>query len=269
LFRRLFVLALAPLAIWGQSSGAPSYSAAGLVNAATNLAGPLAPNSWATVYGSNLAWTTATAGLSDMAGNQLPTRISGAGVQVLFAGGTPGHLLFVSPTQVNFLVPASLLPGDTSLTIVRDGWAGPSIPITIAELAPGLFQSGNMVSAEHPDGTVVCADAPARPGEIIVLYGTGFGQTANPFTSQDDGRLVPLNSDLNAIRIQHFSDLAVTLNDTPVDSQRILWAGLTPGFAGLYQINLQLPDSLDPDPQIRVWIGDQPSAPGVKLAARP
>lgn len=257
--------ALLPLAVWAQSSGAPSYSAAGLVNSATGLPGPLAPNSWATLYGSNLSWVTASASLTD---GQLPVSIVNAGVQILFAGRTLARLLYVSPTQINFLVPASRGPGTTTLNVVRDGFGGPAIPVLIADVAPGLFQNGGMAAASHADGSVITTDAPAQAGEIVVLYGTGFGQTAVPFDARNDGRLVALTADPAAIRIQRFADLTVTLNDTPIDSSRILWAGLTPGFAGLYQINLQLPDTLDPDPQIRIAIGDQISPAGVKLATR-
>jgi uncharacterized protein (TIGR03437 family) len=46
------------------------------------------------------------------------------------------------------------------------------------------------------------------------------------------------------------------------------YAGLTPQSAGLYQINLQLPDSGPTDPELRVSIGDQSSQAGVKLALR-
>ncbi len=266
---RLFALALlAPFAC-AQSSGAPSYSAAGLVNAATNQGGALAPNTWATLYGSNLSWNTSTAGPGNLVGNQLPVQIPGAGVQVLLSGGTPAHLLFVSPTQINFLVPASRSPGAMSLTVVRDGFAGPSIPLTVADVAPGIFQNNSLAVATHLDGSVVNENAPAVPGEIIVLYCTGLGQTAVPLDTQSDGRLVPLDAPPSTIRIQRFAELAITLAGNGIDPKLILWAGLTPGFAGLYQVNLQLPDALDTDPEIRIWIGTQASPPGVQLAARP
>jgi uncharacterized protein (TIGR03437 family) len=268
LLRGLFLPAILTLTLQGQSSG-PSYSASGLVNGATYLPGPLAPNTWVTLRGSNLAWTTATAGPADMTGDQWPVRIPGAGVQVLFAGGTPAHLLYVSPTQINFLTPASRVPGNTTLIVVRDGVAGPSIPVTFADTAPGLFQNNSMAVAAHADGSVITDDAPARPGEIVVLYGTGLGQTVVPLDSQSDGRLVAVNSNPAALRILRFADLSVTLNDSTVDPRRILWAGLTPGFAGLYQINLQLPDTLEANPFIRIRMGDQASAEGVKLAVRP
>src|SRR5262249_13418207 len=156
-------------------------------------------------------------------------------------------------------------PGPTSLTVVRDGVMGPTIAIDFAEVSPGLFQNNSMASASHADGSLINSDAPAHPGEIVVLYGTGLGQPAVPLDSESDGRAVT-SSDLTALRIQRFADLQVTLDDSKVDPQRILWAGLTPGLAGVYQINLQLPDSVAPNPLIRVWIADQGSAPGIILA---
>jgi uncharacterized protein (TIGR03437 family) len=152
---------------------------------------------------------------------------------------------------------------------VRDGWVGPSVTVAIADVSPGLFQNENMAAAGHLDGSPVNSGSPARPGEVIVLYGTGLGQTVAQLNGQDEGFLVPLTADTAAIRIRRCGELAATLNDAAPDSPRILWAGLTPGFAGLYQVNLQLPDSLEPDPLIRIWIGDQGSAPGIRLAARP
>jgi uncharacterized protein (TIGR03437 family) len=81
--------------------------------------------------------------------------------------------------------------------------------------------------------------------------------------------MVPLTYDPAGLKILRFADLLVTLNDAALEPDHILWAGLTPGFAGLYQINLQLPDRVEADPFIRIRIGDQASAEGVKLAVRP
>lgn len=267
--RSLVLLALlAPLA-WSQSSGAPSYSAAGLVNAATNLPGPLAPNSLATLYGSSLSWTTVAVDAASMTDAQFPVKVTGVGVQVLFAGGTPARLMYVSPTQINFLIPPSRTPGDTTLMVVRDGMAGPAIPVTVADVAPGIFQVNSVAVASHADGSLITADAPAAAGESIVVSCTGLGQTVVPLDSQDDGKLVPMDADPATIEIRRFPDLAVTLDGAQIDPERILWAGLSLGFAGMYQVNLQLPDDLGSNPEIRVSIGSQASPPGVKLAAQP
>ena len=261
----LRVLALATLAIaaWAQGTG-PSYSAAGLVHAATNLPGPLAPNTIATLYGSNLCYNTVAVAQSDIRSDTLPTKLGG--VRILFENSTPAPLYYVSPTQINFLIPASRKPGEWQIQVVRDSTAGPLIPFTIAVVAPGLFQSKSSAVATHADGSAVNADARAHPGEAIVLYATGLGET----TSTDpieDGKLVSAAADLQSIRIRRFTDFSILLNGAPVDGERILWAGLAPGFAGLYQINLQLPDALDSDPDIRIALSGQLSPEGVKLAA--
>ena len=66
----------------------------------------------------------------------------------------------------------------------------------------------------------------------------------------------------------HLSDLKLLLNGNAVDTVRIKYAGLTPGSAGLYQINLQLPDNLGADPEIRVAVASQSNPGGLKLAVR-
>jgi uncharacterized protein (TIGR03437 family) len=266
LFGRWFLPAILALTLQGQGTG-PSYSSAGLVNGATYLPGPLAPNTWTTLYGTNLSFTTATAAAKDMTGGQWPIEIPGSGVRVLFSGGTPAHISYVSPTQINFLTPASHLPGPATITVVRDSIMGPSVTAVFADVSPGLFQNNSMAVASHADGSSINDDAPAHPGEVVVIFGTGLGQTAVPLDSQSDGKLVT-STDTTALRIQRFADLSVTFDGTPLDPQRIQWAGLTPNFAGLYQINLQLPDDVWPNPLIRVWIADQPSADGIRLTVQ-
>jgi uncharacterized protein (TIGR03437 family) len=62
--------------------------------------------------------------------------------------------------------------------------------------------------------------------------------------------------------------LKVYLDETQVDPARVLWAGFSPGNAGLYQVNMYLPEDAGPDPEIRLLMGNKPSAPGIKLAVR-
>jgi uncharacterized protein (TIGR03437 family) len=267
LFRRLFLPAVLVLALQAQGTG-PTYSPDGVLNGATHLPGPLAPNTWTTLQGSNLSWTTASAGPADTAGGQWPIRIPGAGVQVLIGGGAPARLSYVSPTEIHFLTPASQTSGPTTLMVVRNGVVGPAINIVFADVSPGLFQNNSMAIASHADGSAITNDAPAQPGEAIILSATGLGQTAVPLDTQSDGRIVT-STDQTALLIQRFADLQVFLDDTQVDPQFVSWAGLTTGFAGMYQINLQLPDSVGPNPLVRIALGDQSSAPDVHLAVQP
>jgi uncharacterized protein (TIGR03437 family) len=64
------------------------------------------------------------------------------------------------------------------------------------------------------------------------------------------------------------NDFQVYLDGTPLDPSKVLYAGLTPGWPGLYQIDLVLPDDAGPNPEIRVAIGAQVSASGLKLAVK-
>jgi uncharacterized protein (TIGR03437 family) len=98
---------------------------------------------------------------------------------------------------------------------------------------------------------VINSDSPASPGEIVVLYATGLGPT-NPLTPPNK---IPTSSARLTIPIQVF------LNGIALSKDRILYAGVTPGFAGLFQINVRLPDVAG-DPEIRVGTADRMSPAG-------
>ncbi len=239
-------------------STAPSYSAAGIVHAATQTAETLAPNTIATIYGANLSWTTHAIGPADLNGGTLPTSLDGVTVYVngIFCG-----LFYVSPGQINFLIPYDLATNSATVYVVRQGVAGPRVTIPLASTAPGFFEwNGNFAVAEHADGSVISGDDPARPGEIIVLYAAGLGRTIPDVPS---GHVVS-----TATSILYASQLQIFLNDVACPPSSILYAGLTPGYAGLYQINLRLPDVLAPNPSIRIAIGTQISPDSIQLAAQ-
>ena len=132
--------------------------------------------------------------------------------------------------------------------------------ITLLEAAPSLFPV-----AQHADGSLLAGDNPAHAGEWIVLYALGLGRTIGRL---DDAQ-IPLLSGfpLASLQIQRLSELKVLVNGTAADASRIWYAGLSPGFAGLYQINFQLPDTLDPNPEIRIALGDQISPAGLQFPA--
>ncbi len=226
-----------------RSSTAPAYSAASIVNSASFSPDALAPNTVATVFGSNLSWSEAKLGASDIQGNALPTEL--AGVHVL-VGITPAHLYYVSAGQINFLVPNFLRAGPMDVTVVRDGVSGPAIRVNISETAAALFTTaaGSAIVATHADGSIVNEVSPAAPGEVVVLYATGLGYTN---VQLPDGHLAD-----SANVISKLSAFVLWLNGDAVERERILYAGVTPGFAGLYQINLRLPDPLAHNPEVRI-----------------
>jgi uncharacterized protein (TIGR03437 family) len=235
-----------------QTTLAPSYSTASIANAATNLTSGFAPNSIISIYGSNLA--NGTASVTSSTGI-LP--ISLAGVTVYIAN-RPGSLFYISPKQVNVLIPYNLSAGPTSLTLVRDGTAGPTIPIVLTATAPGLFELGaTTILATHADGSLIKSASPAMAGEIIIIYAVGLGPT---IPEQNDGAIPPRSA-----VIANFASMNVLLNGAPVDHSSIQYAGITPGCAGLYQINLLLPVPLPSNPEVRVQIGNQISPAAMNL----
>src|SRR5437763_1147710 len=88
---------------------APSYSLASIVNAASNIPGNLAPNTLATIYGANLSYSTRGISSSDIRAGALPVVLDGVRVYVGYA---PAPLYYVSPTQINFLIPVDPKPGE-------------------------------------------------------------------------------------------------------------------------------------------------------------
>ena len=239
---------------------APSYSASGIVNSATGLPNAIAPNSFVTLYGTGLSNATRSIGPEDVRAGILPTVLGGTGVRVL-VGGFPAYIFFVSPTQVNFLVPSNLIPGPTEFQLVLDGRAGPAIKVTLSETAPGLYpMDEESIIAAHADGEPTTADNPARPGEVIVLYANGLGPTT---PSVINGQ-VPTK----AARIKYASLLHLSLNGEPVDPSNILYAGITPYSAGMYQINLKVPDGTPDDPEVRIQLPGSESPAGTRIRIR-
>lgn len=249
-------MALAALCCVAARGAAPSYSAVGIVNAGNFAPGPFAPNSIVTIFGSSLARSSQQLTINDIVAGALPTELNYTQV---FINNTASPIFFVSDTQVNFLIPAKQSPGDAKIRVVSQGNAGPEVTITLVSAAPALFATiGNYAIATHVNNTLVNPDSPAHPGEIIVVYATGLGNTdPNPATGE-----IPRY----AAQILALGSLKVSLGGVAVDTGLVKYAGLTPGSAGLYQINLEIPGNPGTDPELRVAIAGQSSPGGLKLA---
>ena len=240
---------------------APVYSAASIVNSADNQPGTLAPNTLATIYGQNLAYGTKALTADDVKSGTLPIVFAGTGVHVLI-GNIVANLIYVSPTQINFLVPPNLTIATVDLQVVVDGWAGPAVPIQLVTASPALFQlDPQNAIATRADGSVITPAAPAAPGDVVVLYATGLGQTLPPVVYS----LIPKT----AASLINFSSFTVTLSETAIDPSAIAYAGIAPGFGGLYQINLVLPAWVGPNPQIAIGFAGALSPAGVTLPVQP
>lgn len=236
-------------------ANAPCYSAAGIVNAASNQPGTLAPNTWVSIYGTNLSTETASRTSED----ELP---GFGGVNVL-VNSVPALLSYVSPTQVNFLIPWDH-GNEATIQLTRDGVYGPAFVVALAACAPALFPiypatNPPTVVAAHPDWTLVTPASPAQAGEYVILYATGLGPYSLAFDNEDNA--VPASADPIAQR----SQFTLLLDGKPVDDQLIEYVGAAPGFIGDYQINLQLPETVGPNPEIQIGLGGTLSPSGIHL----
>jgi uncharacterized protein (TIGR03437 family) len=190
--------------------------------------------------------------------SSVPLQLSG--VQVI-VDTFQAPILYVSPSQINFLIPSGEIPGNSLVTVVREGWNGPTVTLALVNGAPALFDdSAGFAIATHLDGTLLSDASPAQPGEFVVVYATGLGATdPNPQSGE-----VPMAAAL----IKYFSTLSISLNGFPLAPNLIYYAGVTPGFAGLYQLNIQLPQDVPADPIIRVFMGTQTSSTSLKIAVQ-
>jgi uncharacterized protein (TIGR03437 family) len=236
---------------------APFYSAASIVNAADNQSGALAPNTIATIYGTNLSYSTAAISLTDIQNGRLPTLLGTDETQVIISGG-PANLYYVSPTQINFLVPPNLLALPAQVFVTVDGLHGPLLEMTLADAAPGLFQLDPQTAvATFSDNSVLTAQSPAKPGDVVILWATGLGQTdPQPIYGVLPTAAAPLADG---------ASLSILLDGAAVPASAVFYAGVAPGFAGLYQINFVLPTSTGANPEIRLQVGAAISIPEIHL----
>ena len=188
------------------------------VSAASFTASALAPESIIAVFGANLATTTQATTTA-----QLPLTLAGTSVRVKDSAGTERNapLFFVSPTQINALLPAGTLAGNATLNVYNGADLVAISPLTIANVAPSLFSanaSGQGVAAAvvfrlRADGSqsvepvaewnaalnrFVAApiDVSAEQEQVyLVLFGTGFRYNTglSAVTASVGGTAAPLN----------------------------------------------------------------------------
>jgi uncharacterized protein (TIGR03437 family) len=125
------------------------------------------------------------------------------------------------------------------------------------DCAPTLFPTpAGYALSTSADNKLLTVDSPAHSGDIVVIYLTGLGRTSPSFNAGE----VP------TVAARITSTLKITLGSLAVDPIYIKYAGVAPGWAGLYQLNLEIPQNVGTDPEIKVT-GDVTSAPA-KLAIR-
>lgn len=202
----------------------------GVVSAA-GFADPPSPGGLFSIYGINFTDDAIAAAT----GFPLPASLGGVSVR---ANGSALPMLSVSPWQINAQLPQEVVPRSIQFDVgFSDGLFTPAESQMASSSAPALFAipTGNQAAAFHAGTGVLADDAhPAQEGEVLEMYGTGFGMT-NP--SVPAGRPSPTSPTAQSIATP-----GVTIGGILA---RVLFSGLTPGFAGLYQINIAIPPGLN------------------------
>ena len=194
-----------------------------VTNGASFTANSLSPGSIATIFGSNLAASTATA-----TSVPLPNTLGGATVTV---NGTKAPLFYASPLQINFQTPYETLVGTASVVVSAGGTSSAAFSASIGTAAPGIFQfATNRAVAQNPDQSVNNSNNPVAAGSYIVAYLTGIGPLSNPVADGVAAAASPLS--------RATSSYSATIGG---QNANVSFLGLTPNYVGLAQANITVP----------------------------
>ena len=239
----------------------PSITQGGVVNGA-GFQNSIAANTWVTITGTNLANTTRPWNSGDLVNGQLPTSLDGVSVTI---GGVSGFVQYVSPTQVNVLA-APAIPTGTGITVelVNNGLSSFPGSVNALTIAPALFLwKSKYAAATRTDFSYVgpaglfanATTTPAKSGDTIILWATGLGATFPPIP---DGTVTPSGETFNLLHPPMVTIAGV--------GAQVVGTALAPGFAGLYQIAIQIPNGIaNGDQPIVVQSGSVSSPSGVFL----
>jgi len=226
----------------------------------------ITPDGMITIFGANFtAGITHSLQNSDLiGGNSVPTNLAQTCVRI---GNLLAPLFYVSPAQINAQVPDLPAAGNVDVSVVTDcaatnEAATPPFQVSLAASAPEFLayvsnpNGANAVAAVGPDGSPIASPGLipgvevdiAGSNEAIAIFGIGFGATSTP---------VPAGM---------WSTGADTTLGTPVvtigrQQAQVLYAGLAPGLAGVYQLNVVVPGT--------ILTGNQPISIQVNGGASP
>ena len=194
------------------------------------MGGPISSGSWVAVFGTGLApagdsrtWNT-----TEVVNGKFPTSLDGTSATV---NGKPAAVEFISPSQVNIQPPDDTAVGPVQVVVTTATGASAAFTVNYETFAPGLFPAAApYIAAQHADNSYVSVVSPAAPGEVIILWGTGFGP-ANP--------AVPAGQVFVGANPLAYP-VTVTIGGQPA---LVDFAGVV--GAGLVQINVQVPFNLN------------------------
>ena len=233
---------------------APSFSGPsvylnpiGVVNAASQqpVTASIAPGELLALSGSGLASAT----VITQGGQPFPTKLNGVSVTI---DNIACPIYYVTTGQLAVAVPygvASNQSGLANIQVTNNGVLSNVVQVYLTDAAPGSFSAkangiGSAAATHAATGQIITPANPVLPGEYISLYLTGLG-TVTPTVA--DGALGPSTLPLSYADVYNAGNLTVNFNDytngSPGNAGNVIYAGLAPTLAGLYQINVQVPTS--------------------------
>jgi uncharacterized protein (TIGR03437 family) len=235
-------------------TGRPAISGVG--NAAAG--GPIAPNGLISIYGSGFAAADATYAVARTDENW-PREFGCIAVEV---GGRRAPVFYVQSNQINAQAPILDATGMMDVRVILNPGTPNEIRsdpsrVQVNLQSPALFTAdGRLAAAHKPDGTIITPNTPARPGDIVVFYGSGFGLTDPVFQPGEFAFDAPVLRGVTA-----------TIGGRPVTE--LLFAGLSSAAPGLYQFNTVIPlDAAGGDAAVVFRIAGNDTQSGVTIPVR-
>jgi uncharacterized protein (TIGR03437 family) len=200
------------------------------VVSAASFQSPIEAGSWVMIQGTDLANDTRVWQSSDFVGNNLPVQLDGVSVTI---DGRPAFVEYISPTQINVQAPSDSATGTVNVVVTNNGHPSAPAQAQLQAVAPALFMTpaSNAIASVLPSYTPVTSAAPAMPGDLVVLWGTGFGVT-NPIVPA--GTIVTGAPATPTLPVVTVGGVQVPVNSCI----------LVTGSVGLYQITIRLPASV-------------------------
>ncbi len=242
------------------SATASGPAITGVKNSASYASGTLSPGEMVVLFGTGLG-PAQLAGLTLNSAGLVATEAGGTTVKF---NGVAAPMVYSLATQVAAIVPYEVAGSATAqVTVTYQGQTSAAFPVPVTDAVPGLFTSNSsgtgQVAALNQDSTVNLVTQPAAQGSVVVLFGTGEGQTS---PAGVDGKLAngTLPSPLGAV--------SVTIGGLPAT---VAYAGAAPGdVAGVFQVNAKIPAGVFGSAvPIQVQVGKGKSQAGATIAVAP
>jgi uncharacterized protein (TIGR03437 family) len=228
-----------------------------VVDSASYQTVPLTPGALVTAFGVNLG--PATLDGLQLSGGQVSTSL--ANTTALF-DGSPAPLLYVQSNQLSAVVPYEVAgKGTVQVEVEVQGQTSNPLVLPVADAAPGVFTMDSSGQGQavvlNQDYSINSPSNPAPRSSIVSLYADGLGQTTPAGVT---------GSVTGGVLSRAVAQVSASINGVPSE---VIYAGTAPGFvAGVFQVNIRVPESAEPGSQVPLVLtaAGASSQSGVTLA---